>query len=101
MRGGYSLKIRDSGISSPGSSGVVNTSLFSSDNSAGDYSDFRLSPDERSIAFTRGEGASRDIWTFEMARGVPSRITFDAGIDNLPIWSPDSLRILWLPAIVV
>ena len=60
----------------------------------GDYANFRLSPDEKSVAFNR-LGAGQDIWVLDIARGVPSRITFDAQTDNLPIWSHDGLRILW------
>ena len=61
----------------------------------GDYGDFRLSPDEKSIVFNRSEAGNSDIWVLDMTRGVPSRISFDPGIDNLPIWSHDGLRILW------
>ena len=61
----------------------------------GDYGGFRLSPDEKSIAFFRSEGGNVDTWVLDMIRGVPSRISFEPGVDNLPIWSPDGLRILW------
>jgi serine/threonine protein kinase/Tol biopolymer transport system component len=60
----------------------------------GVYSAFRLSPDEKSVVFNR-PGAGQDIWTLDIARGVPSRITFDSNTDNVPIWSYDGLRILW------
>jgi tricorn protease-like protein len=60
----------------------------------GDYANFRLSPNERSVIFNRGSPLP-DIWVLDLARGVPSRITFDPGVDNLPIWSHDGLRILW------
>ena len=61
----------------------------------GTYSSFRLSPDERSIVFNRPGPAGSDIWVLDIARGVPSRITFDPSVDNLPIWSHDGRRILW------
>ena len=61
----------------------------------GVYANFRLSPDERSIVFNRAGGANQDIWVLDVARGVPSRISFDPSTDNLPIWSPDGRRILW------
>ena len=61
----------------------------------GEYANFRLSPDEKSIVFHRAETGNVDIWVLDITRGVPSRITFDPGIDNLPIWSHDGLRILW------
>ena len=61
----------------------------------GEYANFRLSPDEKSIVFHRSETGNVDIWVLDITRGVPSRITFDPGVDNLPIWSHDGLRILW------
>ena len=61
----------------------------------GDYANFRLSPDERSIVFNRTEAGNVDIWVLDMTRRIPSRITFDPGLDNLPIWSHDGRRILW------
>jgi Tol biopolymer transport system component len=62
---------------------------------AAEYRAFRLSPDERSIAFDRSDATNADIWILDVLRGVPSRVTFDVVTDNLPIWSPDSRRILW------
>jgi tRNA A-37 threonylcarbamoyl transferase component Bud32 len=61
----------------------------------GDYRDIRLSPDERSVVFTRTESNNIDVWTLDLIRGVPSRMTFDPGIDNLPIWAHDGRRVLW------
>jgi Tol biopolymer transport system component len=61
----------------------------------GEYRDVRLSPDNKSIVFDKTEAGNADIWVMDLARGVPSRITFDPQTDNLPIWSPDGLRILW------
>jgi len=63
---------------------------------AADYASVRLSPDEKSIAFSRVDEANNsDVWVLDLVRGVPSRITFDPAVDNLPIWSPDGRRILW------
>jgi len=62
---------------------------------AADYSGVRLSPDEKSIAFDRIDEGNVDVWVLDLVRGVPSRITFDPAVDNLPIWSPDGRRILW------
>jgi Tol biopolymer transport system component len=61
----------------------------------GDYRDVRLSPDEKSIAFARTDANNIDVWVLDMVRGVPSRISFEPSIDNLPIWSHDGHRILW------
>jgi Tol biopolymer transport system component len=62
---------------------------------AADYLGVRLSPDEKSIAFYRIDEGNSDVWVLDLVRGVPSRITFDPAVDNLPIWSPDGRRILW------
>jgi hypothetical protein len=59
-----------------------------------EHSNFRLSRDETRIVFNR-TGANPDIWVLDMGRGVPVKITSDPGVDNLPIWSHDELRILW------
>jgi eukaryotic-like serine/threonine-protein kinase len=59
------------------------------------YSHFRLAPDERRITFDAGQSGNLDVWVLDSIRGVTSRLTFDPAIDNLPLWSPDGLRIVW------
>jgi len=61
----------------------------------GQYGNFRLSPDEKSVVFDRIEANNSDIWVRDLSRGVTSRLTFDPATDNLPIWSPDGQRVLW------
>ncbi len=63
----------------------------------GVYNNFRLSPDEKRIVFDRPDRtvSAPDIWVLDLVRGVPSRVTFDPAVDNLPIWSPDGLRVLF------
>jgi len=68
---------------------------ISSAGPAGDYRDLRLSPDEKSVVFTRTEGGNTDIWVLDVTRGVPTKLTFDPEVDNFPIWSHDGLRVLW------
>jgi dipeptidyl aminopeptidase/acylaminoacyl peptidase len=41
------------------------------------------------MAVTRTVQGNVDVWLIDVARGVPSRLTFDAAIDSAPIWSPD------------
>ena len=60
-----------------------------------EYQMVRLSPDEKTLVFHRTEGGNDDVWVLDTTRGVPTRLTFDPGGDNLPIWSPDGLRVLW------
>ena len=63
----------------------------------GYYQNVALSPDGRQAA---GEHApdqvtNRDIWLFDLARDIPSRFTFHAAIDSMPVWSPDGGRIVF------
>jgi Tol biopolymer transport system component len=58
----------------------------------GAYNRFRLAPDEKRIAF---DVANQDIWVLDAVRGVTSRLTSDPALDNVPMWSPDGLRVLW------
>jgi eukaryotic-like serine/threonine-protein kinase len=56
-----------------------------------------LSPDERRVTFTGAtpEGGNSDIWLMDLARGNPTRLTFDQSPDSSPVWSPDGSRILF------
>ena len=59
------------------------------------YVNLSLSPDERRVAIALGTGSpeNRDIYIIDIARNVPSRLTFDPGADGSPVWSPDGTRI--------
>ncbi len=63
----------------------------------GDYGYDALSPDGQRVAFDLydGQARNRDIWIFDLARGIKTRFTFDASVDELPIWSPDGSRLLF------
>jgi eukaryotic-like serine/threonine-protein kinase len=61
------------------------------------YGFIRLSPDDRKLAVTimeQGSGTS-DIWVFDVARNVKSRLTFDDANDTHPVWSPDGRDIVF------
>jgi serine/threonine protein kinase/Tol biopolymer transport system component len=63
---------------------------------AGQYSNFRLSADEKKIVFHHTEsGSHADVYVLDLIHDVTSRLTFNAAIENLPIWSPDGLQILF------
>ncbi len=57
----------------------------------GKYGDVALSPDESRLAYIAldGQANSPDIWIYDLKRNVPTRLTFDPGIDAMPVWSPD------------
>ena len=60
------------------------------------YTFVRLSPDEKTAALTIiPEGGHADTWTLDVVRGVLTRRTFHPDhLDRVPIWSPDSQRLL-------
>jgi eukaryotic-like serine/threonine-protein kinase len=67
---------------------------------AGEVGDSRepaLSPRGDRIAFDLNDASngSGDIWVRDLGRGVNSRLTFGAGDEFAPVWSPDGNRIVY------
>jgi serine/threonine-protein kinase len=57
----------------------------------------RLSPDMTHVANGIHSGEGQDIWTYDLVRRTPTRLTFDGkGAD--PIWSPDGKWITYVDA---
>jgi dipeptidyl aminopeptidase/acylaminoacyl peptidase len=55
-----------------------------------------LSPDEKRIAVTYGADEHLDLWTIDIDRGAPSRLTATREEDEqFPSWSPSGDRILF------
>lgn len=52
----------------------------------------RLSPDGQRIALDVRD-QENDIWIWDLARRVLTRLTFDRAPDQYPVWTPDSRRI--------
>ena len=52
------------------------------------YVDPRLSPDGRRLAVSI-DGENKDIWVYDLGRRTLSRLTFDPGSDETPVWTPD------------
>jgi serine/threonine protein kinase/Tol biopolymer transport system component len=61
----------------------------------GDYTDFRLSPDEKRVAFSLVDpkAGTIEIWLTDLARNSTSRFAFGAVVTASVIWSPDGSRL--------
>jgi len=59
------------------------------------FQDIAISPDNKKVATVRSVGTpvNTDLWILDTAVSTLSRLTFDAGADVIPVWSPDSLSI--------
>ena len=55
----------------------------------------RVSPDGRLVAATIGPMEQSDLWVFNNENGTERRLTFEAGIDAFPSWSPDGQFIVY------
>jgi Tol biopolymer transport system component len=64
---------------------------------AAQYGDLELSPDGRQAAVSVLDSATntRDLWVFDVARGVRTRFTFNPGDEVLPLWSADGTRVFF------
>ena len=65
---------------------------------SGAYFSPRISPDGRKLAVaieTPGT-LNFNIWVFDLARGVPTRLTFSSSLDGHPAWSPDGKTIVFM-----
>ena len=63
----------------------------------GRYADLQLSADRlrASVSVPDGSAATRDIWLFDVARGLRTRFTFDPADEQSSVWSPDGSRIVF------
>ena len=62
-----------------------------------DYVDIALSPDNSRVATSilNPEHWTRDLWIFQVARGLGERVTFETGDDFAPNWLPGGDRIVF------
>jgi eukaryotic-like serine/threonine-protein kinase len=54
----------------------------------------RISPDGKRVAVAIREG-DPDVWILDLVRGTLARLTFEAGEDETPLWSPDGLKVTY------
>ena len=59
------------------------------------YSDPELSPDGKRASVSISDGKQRDIWLYDLARGLRTRFTFAPTDELQSIWSPDGSRIVF------
>jgi Tol biopolymer transport system component len=61
-----------------------------------DYADIEISPDgTRATVSVLDPGTGRDIWVFDLARGLPTRFTTDPADEYGSVWSPDGTQIIY------
>jgi Tol biopolymer transport system component len=63
----------------------------------GDYGDVQLSSDGRraAVSLPESDKKTRDVWIFDLVRGVRTPFTFDAANEFAAIWSPDDDRVVF------
>ncbi len=57
------------------------------------WSNPKFSPNGQQIALEIYDGKQRDIWVYDWARDTMTQLTFDAGDDRYPVWTPDGKHI--------
>jgi Tol biopolymer transport system component/predicted Ser/Thr protein kinase len=61
------------------------------------YADPTFSPDGKRVAVSKEDSPrTLDIWLIDVARGVPTRLTFDSRDDRFFAWSPDGSRLAYV-----
>ena len=55
-----------------------------------------LSPDGTQIAVTRAESGETQIWVKQLTTGAFSRLSFDVGTADRPVWTPDGRKVAFL-----
>jgi len=58
------------------------------------YSQPRLSPDGTRVA-AASQDQELDIWVWDLGRTTLTRVTFDPDFDSYPVWTRDSLRVIF------
>jgi eukaryotic-like serine/threonine-protein kinase len=54
-----------------------------------------LSPDQQRFSWAVEEQKNQDIWLFDVARSVRTRLTFDPASEVAAVWTPDSRTIVF------
>ena len=59
------------------------------------YADPAVSPDGTRVAVRVQDPDNTDIWIWSLAGQTLTRLTVDAAVDNAPLWTPDSARVVF------
>jgi eukaryotic-like serine/threonine-protein kinase len=97
------LSVSDNGMMLYASGGVTGSEslgwfdrsgkLIGSVGEPGAFQDLALSPDEKKLAVTDVNTAAANIWIYDLAGKVKTRLTFNSGVSRNPIWSPDGREV--------
>jgi Tol biopolymer transport system component len=56
----------------------------------------QLSPDAGSVAYSEPtESSVDDVWVYDLARGVKTRLTTDPAVDHAVVWAADGKRVIF------
>jgi serine/threonine-protein kinase len=58
------------------------------------YSTPRISPDGKRVAVSIAD-QEQDIWVLDIARQQLTRLTFEASLEQFPVWAPDGTHVLF------
>jgi eukaryotic-like serine/threonine-protein kinase len=61
------------------------------------YANVSLAPNGKSVAVDKTDPGSRnaDVWIYDFEGGNTKRMTFDPGVDAMPVWSPDGRQLIF------
>ena len=60
------------------------------------YEGLERSPNDDHIAYSMpAQAGSSGVWTYDLLRDVPMQLTRDPGVDSVPVWTPNSERVVW------
>ena len=59
------------------------------------YDHPRVSPDGTRVAVDIADGNNTNVWVWDLERETLTQLTFDEGDDDLPLWTPDSNRVVF------
>ena len=59
------------------------------------YDHPRVSPDGTRVAVDIADGDNVDVWIWNLAEERLTQLTFDQGVDDFPLWTPDSARVVF------